>query len=152
MQLQHPFSEGSKDQLLSGNGIHLLVTLLYFKDIQHKFQVNLDVYVSVTSEKSTARLNWWSHQSFIKAGPRCSSSGPFRSMGNNRIHQLKNGARKLAHSSEKHIKEHRNSTAAWKVRGTGRSKGKTCYYERSLCKQCYPTVTSISASVPGSAL
>lgn len=57
MQLQHPFSEGNKDQLLSGNGIHLLVTLLYFKDIQHKFQVNLDVYVSVTSEKSTARLN-----------------------------------------------------------------------------------------------
>lgn len=55
--LQHPFSEGNKDQLLLGNGIELLVALLCFKDMQHKSQANLGVYVSVTSEKGTARQN-----------------------------------------------------------------------------------------------
>lgn len=65
--LQHPFSERNKDQLLSRNGTQLLVALLYCKDSQHKFQANLDFYVSVTPEKSTARQNWWSHQSWAWA-------------------------------------------------------------------------------------
>lgn len=57
---------------------------------------------------------------------------------------------KLAHSTEKHSKEQSNSS-----RGSQRGwqeQGQDLCYEASLCKQCYPTVTSISASAPGSAL
>lgn len=105
--LQLPFSEGNKEQLLSGNGIQLLMALLYFKDIQHKLQANLDVSVSVTSEKSTPRT---AEATTAEPGPRCSSSGPFRRVGNKRVRHLKDGARQLAHSSEGHSKEQRNSS------------------------------------------
>lgn len=127
--LQLPFSEGNKEQLLWGNDIQLLMALFYFKDIQHKLQANLDVSVPVTSEKSTPRT---AEATTAEPGPRCSSSGPFRRVGNNKESVTSRMGPGSWHTAVRDTARS-TGTAGWKTRGTGRSKGKICGYERSLC-------------------
>lgn len=102
---------------------------LCFKDIQHKLQANLDVSVSVTSEKSTPRT---AEATTAEPGPRCSSSGPFRRVGNNKESITSRMGPGSWHTAVRDTARS-TGTAGWKTRGTGRSKGKICGYERSLC-------------------